>query len=214
MNDDFDDVKRLKAFEKLFVWLGENKITIKDLDNPEEHFTMLFKSDGILDVHKTKEGTEKGYESLGKFDLLGLAKELVKNPQIFVNAVTDLVGSIQKINFDEDEYAHLLVANMKTKEEFYKIFKKEKRKAVIPKEALDEFQIGKSTFLWKEAKNKIKDNALVFDKDIPIGYIFKKEKEFFYVPINVMEKSNLAELVSKMTNPEKIDKDKEHKNQK
>lgn len=206
MNDGFDDVKRFKAFEKIFLWLGENKITIKDLDIPEEHITMLFKSDGILDVHKTKEGpeNEKEYESLGKFDLLGLAKELVKNPQIFVNAVTDLVDSIQKINFDEDEYAHLLVANMKTKEELYKILKKEKRKAVIPKESIDEFQIGKSTFPWKEAKNKIKENALVFDKEIPIGYIFKKEKEFFYVPINVMEKSNLAELISKMTNLKKI----------
>ena len=214
MIDNFDDSKRFKAFDKLFLWLGENKITLKDLDNPEEHFTMLFKPDGILDVHKTKEGSKKGYESLGKFDLLGLAKELVKNPQIFVNALTDLVDSFQKINFDEDEYAHLLVTNMKTKEEFYKIFKKEKRKVVIPKESLDEFQIGKSTFPWKEAKNKIKNNALVFDKDMPIGYIFKKEKEFFYVPINVMEKSNLAELVSKMTNPVKIDEDKEHKNQK
>ena len=78
----FDNIKRLKAFEKIFLGFSNNKFILKDLDNPDEHFTMLFKNNGILDIHRTKEGSEKEYESLGKFDLVKTALKIILCPSL------------------------------------------------------------------------------------------------------------------------------------
>jgi hypothetical protein len=206
MSDIFDNIKKLKAFEKIFLGFSNNKFILKDLDNPAEHFTMLFKSNGILDVHRTKEGSEKEYESLGKFDMIKTALKIVSNPKEFENALMDLVHSIKEVNFEESEYADYKIASLKTKEELASIAKKEKRSIVIPKESIGEFDMSELLIPWKDAKNIIKDNAVVYDKNnAPIGYLFKKEEKFYYISINILEKSSLANFIFQMINPEKLD---------
>ena len=87
---------------------------------------MLFKNNGILDIHRTKEGSEKEYESLGKFDLIKTVLNIVSNPKEFENTIMDLIHSIKEVNFEESEYADYKIASLKTKEELASIAKKEK----------------------------------------------------------------------------------------
>ena len=206
MSDIFDNIKKLKAFEKIFLGFSNNKFILKDLDNPAEHFTMLFKSNGILDIHRTKEGSEKEYESLGKFDIFKTVLKIVSNPKEFENTLMDLFHSIKEVNFEESEYVDYKIASLKTKEELASIAKKEKKSIVIPKESIGEFDMSELLIPWKDAKNIIKDNAVVYDKNnAPIGYLFKKEEKFYYISINILEKSSLANFIFQMTNPEKLD---------
>ena len=206
MSDIFDDIKKLKAFEKIFLGFSNNKFILKDLDNPAEHFTMLFKNNGILDIHRTKEGSEKEYESLGKFDLVKTALKIISNPKEFENALMDVFHSIKEINFEESEYADYKIASLKTKEELASIAKKEKKSIVIPKESVEEFDMSKLLIPWNNAKTIIKDNAMVYDKNnAPVGYLFRKEEKFYYVSIDILQKSSIANLIFQMTNPEKLD---------
>jgi len=59
MSDPFSGMKKFKIFDELFLALGNGKMVVKDLKKPNEHQTMLFLPNGIIDVHKTKEGTKK-----------------------------------------------------------------------------------------------------------------------------------------------------------
>jgi len=204
MSDPFENPKKIKAFDKLWLGFSNNKFIIKDLEEPNQHHTMLFKNNGIVDVHKTKEGTKKEYESVAKFDLVKTALNILTNPKEMKDAFMQFLQTMKEVNFEEPEYEHLTIANMKTKEELADIVKKEKKGLVIPIESLQEFQLGKSAIPWKEAKGKIKDNALVFDKEKPAGYIFKKGVKYFYLPVADLMDTPVIQFFNKMMNPEKI----------
>jgi len=204
MDDILDGIKRIKAFEKLFVGLGNDKFIIKDLEKPDEHTTLAFRKNGILDVHKTKEGSEKEYESLGKFDLIKAVKDILADPKSFENALMDFVKGLKEVHFDEPEFEHFTVAIMKSKEELAKLAKKEKKNLSFPIETIADFDFRNSIIPWKEAKNKMNEYALVFDKTLPVGYVWKVNGKFFYMSIDVMANSSVSRLITKMTNPEKL----------
>ena len=204
MSDPFENPKKIKAFDKLWLVFSNNKIIIKDLEEPDQHYTMLFKDNGIVDIHKTKEGSKKEYESIAKYDLVKTVQNILGNPKEMEDAFMQFLQTMKEVNFEESEYEHLAIANMKTKEELADIVKKEKKGLVIPIESLQEFQLGKSVIAWKEAKGKIKDNALVFDKEKPAGYIFKKGVKYFYLPVADLMDTPVMQFFNKMMNPEKV----------
>ena len=204
MDDILDGIKRIKAFEKLFVGLGDDKFILKDLEKPDEHITMAFRKNGILDVHKTKEGSKKEYESLGKFDLIKTAKDILADPKGFENALMDFVKGLKEVHFDEPEFEHFTVAIMKSKEELTKLAKKEKKNLSFPIETIADFDIQSSIIPWKQAKNKMKESALVFDKTLPVGYVWKVNGKFFYMSIDAITNSSISRLITKMTNPKKL----------
>lgn len=57
------------------MFFGRNKIGFKFLED-EEHFTMKFLSEGIIDFHETVEGKVKKYPRAGKLDIKVLAETL------------------------------------------------------------------------------------------------------------------------------------------
>ena len=61
MSNSFGNIKRIKIFDKLFVSISNNKFIMKDFGTPDEHQTIVFRDNGIIDVHKTKEGPNKKY---------------------------------------------------------------------------------------------------------------------------------------------------------
>lgn len=200
MSDVFKNIKRIKLLGKLFLGFSNNKIIFKDFDKSNEHVTMLFKPNGILDTHRTKEGSEKEYESLGIFDLGKTVQKIVSDPMILVNGLT--------------EFADYKIANFKTQEELASIVKREKKDIIIPVESLGEFFPFKDTILWKDAKDKIKDNALVLNKDgIPVGYLLKIQEKIVLISVNIMENPFVSKLLSMMINPEKFEPEKQHDTQ-
>ena len=42
----------------------------------------------------------------------------------------------------------------------------------------------KSQIPWKEAKGRVKENALVYDGDCPAGYIFAKNGKFIFLQVS------------------------------
>ena len=214
MSDIFENIKRIKMLGKLFLGFSNNKIVLKDFDKPNEHVTMLFKSNGIMDIHKTKEGSEKEYESLGIFDLGKTVQKIVSDPMILVNGFTEFMKSAREVTFEEPEFADYKIANFKTKEEFSSIVKRKKKDIIIPIESLGEFFPYKDTILWKDAKGKIRDNALVLNNDgIPIGYLFRIQEKILLISVNVMENPLVSKLLSMMATPEKFEPEKQHDTQ-
>jgi len=206
MGDIFDNIKRIKAFERIFLGFSNNKFIIKDLDKPEEHQTMVFRDNGIIDIHKTTEGSEKKYESLGKFDLAKTMQKILEDPTIFVKVAEEMAKSMKEINFNEPEYADYKIYNIKTKEELSHIAQRKKDDVIIPVESLAEFNFFEGAISWRDAKNKINENALVLDKNnSPIAYLFKKENSVFMMPINIIENQFVSDLISLMNNLEKLD---------
>ncbi len=203
MTDIIDEAKRLKAFDKVFVWLGKNKMTLKDLDNPDEHFTMLVTQDGILDVHTTKEGSEKEYESLAKVDLKKLGEELQNNPNIMNDFETKIRENIKEVNFDEPEFLDCKIANVKNKEEISALARKEKRNVIIPNEAVND-----DVFIaWNLAKDKVREKAMVYDKNnTAIGYLFREGEKFYFIKGDFFIGSYLFGLVSKLASQLNQDK--------
>lgn len=204
MNDIFDDVKRVKIFDKLVFGIGKRKFIVKDLEKPNMHQTMAFRKNGIVDVHITKEGSKKEYESIGKFDVMKTAIEMILNPKILERAFMGFIDGLKEVNFEESEFAHLSAAPFPTKEEFALISKKKQKDLVIPIESLEKFNLLKIAIPWNEAKGKIKDNALVYDKDVPAGCIFKKGEKFLFMSANIAKKPDIFEFLYKATHPDKI----------
>ena len=211
MSDIFENMKRLSAFGKIFLALSNNKIVIKDLDKPDEHQTIKFTEDGFLDLHYTKEGPTKKYESQAKVNLIDAVKEILENPDIIENAIQDFVKAMKKITFDEEEFAQFTVAPMKTSDEVAKFAKKTKRKVEFSSENIDEFQLSKMMMPWKSAKGKFHGNALVFDKDNPVGIIQEINGEYVYFSINIIENSSIAKFIRTFTLQDKIDTQRKDK---
>ncbi len=208
MSHIFDNIKRIKMLGKLFLAFSNNKIVIKDFDKPNEHVTMLFKSNGIIDIHKTKEGSEKEkeYESLGVFDLIKSVQKIVSDPTILENGVTEFAKSAREVTFEETEFEDHNIYNFKTSEEFLSIAKRKKKDITIPIEAIDEIFPFKDTIPWNDAREKIRDNALVLNKEgIPIGFLLKVKEKYLLFSINIMENPFVSKLISMMTNLEKFE---------
>ena len=209
MDDIFENIKKIKAFDKIFLGFSNNKFILKDLDKSDEHQTMVFRENGILDLHKTTEGSEKKYESLGKFDLIKTVQKIITDPTILEKAVMEMVQNMKEVTFEELEYADYKISNIKTKEELSVIAKREKNNVIIPVESLAEFNMFDGLIPWNSAKGKINENAMVFDKNnMPVGQLFKKENRVFFLHLNIMENPFVSTLISLMTNPEKSDSEK------
>jgi len=205
MNDPFADMKKFKIFNELFLAIANGKIVIKDLKNPEEHQTISFLPNGILDVHKTKEGPKKEYESLGKFDLLKMAAKLASNPMDLIQPMIQTIQATKEVDFNESEYEHLSVMPIMTTEEILPLVKINKKRVEIPVESLNNLNSLENRISWKEARDKIKENAIVLDGDSTTGYIFKKDDKFLYLPIGDIMKIPLVEFFEKGLENEKLD---------
>lgn len=196
MVDDFEKIKRLKAFEEIFVTFTNNKMVFKDLNKPDEHYTMSVEKDGIVDFHKKVESTND-YESLAKIDFSGILQKINSDPQ---NFISNLIGQLfTKVSFDEDEFAHYMVSNIATKEELSEFVEKKKRTHIIPIDAIKKLNLEKRMFSWKDAKDKVKSNAVVFDKNEQVGSIMEKNGKFYFMKLDSLENSSFAELIKDKT---------------
>ena len=173
MSNPFADMKKFKIFKEYFLALANGKIVLKDLKNPEEHTTISFLPNGILDVHKTKEGSKKEYESLGKFDILKMAAKLVSNPMDLLQSMIQTIQATKEVDFSESEYEHLSVMPIMTTEEILPLVKINKKRVEIPVESLNKLNSLEKRIPWKEARDKIKENAVVLNGDLSVGYIFR-----------------------------------------
>lgn len=190
-----DEEKRFKLFEKAFLWIGENKITLGDKDSGE-HLTMLVNKEGILDVHKTIEGSEKKYEPLLKLDLKQLGETLQNNPDIIKNFSQEILNKIKPVTFTEPEFAEWNILLVRNNEEIGNLVKKVKRNVI-----LDENTINEADFIpWFEAKDKVKEKALVLDKNnSSIGYLIKVGEGIFFMDGDFMVESYFKNLIMNMS---------------
>ena len=211
MSDIFENLKRLSIFEKLFVAFSNKKIILKDLDKPNEHQTIKFTKDGFIDLHYTKEGSEKKYESQVRVNLIDIVKGIIENPSIIENAVQEFVKAMKKVTLDEDEFAHYNVAPMKTSDEIAEFAKQTKRKVEFPSEKVEEFLSSETIIPWKQANGKIHNYALVYDKDNPVGVIQEKDGEYFYFSISIIENSSIAKFIRTFSLQDEIDAQRKEK---
>ncbi len=198
MKDIPDNTKRVKVFEKIFVGLGKNKIFFKDLQKPQDHFTMLFTKDGRLDFHETQEGSEKNYKSLGEFDLLGLVKQVAYDPHAEEKFVKELFRNAKKVNFEEPEFANYIIIDMGIKDEMLKHAKKTKRRVEIPAEPFEKSGIEKFTINWKEAKNQNIIYGSVMNGDDLAGLLLKFKDDSYFLPISALLQTTIGKLVENM----------------
>lgn len=191
---DIEKEKRIKLFDKVYLWIGKNKITIGDTES-NEHFTMLVNNEGILDAHKTIQGSEKQYEPLLKLDLKELSQKLENNPDIIKNFETEIFDNVKEVNFTEPEFEECKIVLVKNNEEISKLATKVKRNVV-----LGENTINESEFIpWFEASGKVKEKALVLDKnDSSIGYLFNRGDTVFFMEGDFMMNSYFANIIMNM----------------
>ena len=194
MSDIIDDAKRLRLFDKVFLWLGENKLTLGEL-GAGEHFTMLVNKEGILDIHNTIDGSEKKYESVLKLNLKQLAEQLENNPDIIQNFTQEIMNNVKQVTFAEPEFAECKIVNVKNKEEMANLARKEKRTVI-----LDENAVNEAEFIpWFEAKGKVKEKALVLDKTgSSIGYLIREGDRIFFMNGDFMINSFFSKLIMDM----------------
>ncbi len=211
MEDIFENIKRIKIFEKILIAFSNNKIVLKDLEKPDEHQTLKFRDDGIIDSHSTKEGARKEYQSQAKINLIDAVKELVTNPEILENGLKEMVNSLKPVNFDEKEYSHLKIVPVKTEEEFRSIAERKNRDVIIPIEKITEFDVNSLLIPWNEAKGKIHGHGMVFDKESPIGFLQEINGSFFYMSLDNIHNSSIAKLIEKMTGQDQIDAQRKEK---
>lgn len=205
MSDPFSNMKKFKIFDELFLAIANGKMVIKDLKNPKEHQTISFLPNGIIDVHKTKEGSKKEYESLGKYDLLKMVAKLASNPDDLAQSMMQTIQAMKEVDFSESEYEHLSVMPIMTREEILPLVKFNKKRVDVPVESLNNLNFLENRIPWKEARNKIKDNAIVLNGDSSAGYIFRKDDKFFYLLINDIMKIPLVQFFEKGFESEKLD---------
>ncbi len=178
---------------------------IKDLKNPKEHQTISFLPNGIVDLHKTKEGSKKEYESLGKYDLLKMVAKLASNPDDLAQSMMQTIQAMKEVDFSESEYEHLSVMPIMTSEEILPLVKFNKKRVDVPIESLNNLNFLENHIPWKKARDKIKDNAIVLNGDSSAGYIFRKDDKFFYLLINDIMKIPLVQFFEKGFESEKLD---------
>lgn len=205
MSDPFSDMKKFKIFDELFLAITNGKMVIKDLKNPEEHHTISFLPNGIVDLHKTKEGSKKEYESLGKYDLLKMVAKLASNPDDLAQSMMQTIQATKEVDFSESEYEHLSVMPIMTSEEILPLVKFNKKRVDVPVESLNNLNFLENRIPWKEARDKIKDNAIVLNGDSSAGYIFRKNDKFLYLPIDDIMKTPLVQLIGERFENEKLD---------
>lgn len=198
MSDNLGDVKRIKLLEKIFIWIGENKVMLKDLEDPNEHFTMLFNKAGIFDAHKTKEGIKKEYESLLKVDLAGMLGQIL-NPDEFEKLVAaEILSQVKKITFDEPEYSKFLVIDTQAGKDLFSYATMEKRKAVLTEESIMKSNFMNAVATWNEAKSKIKNNAIVLTEDGNLaGWLFN-ENDALFVSFEAFKNTTIWKFVNQM----------------
>lgn len=207
MNEPFANMKKFKIFDELFLAITNGKMVLKDLKNPKEHQTISFIPNGIVDVHKTKEGSkdEKEYESIGQFDLLKMMATLASNPNDLIQSLEQTMQSMKEVNFNESEYEQLRVVPMKTSEEILPFVIINKKRVDIPIESLNDLNFLENHIPWKEAGGKIKENAIVLNGELTTGYIFRKEGKFLYLPTDNIMNIPLVQLFQKGFENEKLD---------
>ena len=210
MENPFDLARKFKIFDELFLVFGNNKFVVKDLNKPNEHQTMFFRNNGVLDVHKTIEGSKKEYESLGKIDLLKAVAKIVSNPNEMIHAVEQTIKCIKEVDFTEEEFEHLKVSPMMTKEEFVPLLNFNKKRVNLPLESINALNSMNAQIPWKNAKNKIKENAFVYDGDCPAGVIFLKDNRFLFLQIPDVKDVPFVQFLDKAFD-EKFDENTDEK---
>ncbi|MCV0431482.1 hypothetical protein [Nitrosopumilus sp.] len=205
MEDIFENVKRIKVFGEFLSIISNNKMVFKDMNKPDQHHTMKFGEDGILDIHTTKEGSEKSYQSNGKVDLIKVVKEMVENPQFLADAMQEFVNALKPVTFEEKEYSHLKVAPSMTKEKLSELAERKKRDMIFSPDKINEFQMGKNQFSWNDTKGKIVDQGFVFDSEEMVGVIMMIEGRPFYMSMEIMQHNSITKLIEKMTLSDQID---------
>jgi len=205
MDDMFERIKKFKAFEKILFVISNNKFIIKDLEKQDEHHAMQFTNKKILDVHRKDEGSddEGKYESLGRFDVTKTVQEIISEPQIMVNAFEEIAKGMKEVNFDEDEFSHLKVGIMPSKEEFSKLATKKKDKMEIPQESAKEFDFTRNLVPWNKAKNIVDNTAMVLDKEVIVGMTVTMQGKNFYMDLELISNSSISKFIDIMTNPKK-----------
>jgi len=205
MDDMFERIKKFKAFEKILVVISNNKFIIKDLEKQDEHHAMQFTNKGILDVYRKDEGfdDEGKYESLGRFDVTKTVQEIISEPQIMVNAFEEIAKGMKEVNFDEDEFSHLKVGIMPSKEEFSKLATKKKDKMEIPQESAEEFDFTRNLVPWNKAKNIVDNTAMVLDKEVIVGMTVTMQGKNFYMDLELISNSSISKFIDIMTHPKK-----------
>ena len=190
----FDEEKRFKLFEQIYLWFGENKMTLGDVGSGE-HFTMLVNNKGVLDMHKTMEGYEKKYEPLVKLDLKEISEQLKNNPNIIKNFAKEIMDNVKQVDFTESEFADCKVVLVKDKEEMTTLAKKIKRQVILDENAVNDVE----RIPWSDAKGRIKEKALVLNKDgFSIGYLFNQGDKIFFMDGDFMLESYFKNLILNM----------------
>jgi len=190
-----DDIKRIKVFEKLFVWLGKDKITLKDLEDSTQHLTMLVNNEGIFDIHKTKEGSAKEYESLAKVDFKKILGNNKDPDEVQKKFLEDIMPQIIPISFDEQEFSDCVVFLRDSIGDFLKDGVKEKRTLVYSTENINESEFSKLFIPWNQAKGKVKGQAFVMKDGETMGLIFEVNDECYYMPMDAIFKTELGTML-------------------
>lgn len=205
MQDPFENLKRIKIFDELFMAFSNNKIIFKDLNNPKNHKTMKFTPNGILDIHDTLEGSKKEYNPGGKYDLLKSVVKMASDPQGFLEPLIKTVQMMRPVTFTEKEFEHLKVWPILTKDELMPFIKFNKRKIEFPIDTINALNPMNHLISWKDAKSKIKEYAQVFDDNTPCGLIFKNKNGTFYLPVSDITQTPFLQFFDKMFDLEKVD---------
>lgn len=196
MSDSFEDAKKIKIFDELFVWLGKDKITLKDLTGDQlEHFTILFGKSGELDIHKTREGTIKEYESLAKVNLEEIIKNLLVTGFSEEKFTEELISDLIKVDFTEEEFADHKIIDMINRDLLLNHMIKKKKEVRMTPESVKDISIDDLLIPWNKGKEKAIERAMVTKDGEPVGMLFRKNDEHFYLTLDSFLKSTFGQAI-------------------
>jgi hypothetical protein len=94
---------------------------------------------------------------------------------------------------------------MMTSEELAPLVNKNKKRVDVPIESLNHLNLLNNRIPWKQAREKIKENAIVLEGDSTIGYIFKNDGKFCYLPVDNIMNIPLVKAFQENFENEKLD---------
>ena len=198
---DIENIEKLKIFGRLLIWKSNNKIHVKDFDKPDEHGTVGFVRNGIIDIHRKNEKTNT-YRSEGILDLKKFVLKLSKDPLWFLNPLMEMAKIAKIVNFDESEFSHLKVMVYPSLDSFPLISKRKNKEIEIPENAIEIFA-NLEKISWKDCKNKKFQVAMVYDNELMIGFIQRTEQgAYMFILLNDKTSSIKDEIEKKWFNLE------------
>ena len=170
---DISNLKKIKLLGKLVIWTHNNKFFVKDLDKPEEHGTVGFYKNGIIDLHRKNEKNNT-YQSLGIIDMKKFLSRLSQDPLSILSPLIEIADSVKIVTFEEKELSHLTVGIFPSLDSI-STTKKKKNILEIPEDAINIFT-NLEKLQWYDCKNKKVDGGFVYNNDNLIGALTKSEK--------------------------------------